>query len=115
VFISSHVLAEMEQLVDEVVIVHHGRLVAHEPVAELRARAVGGTRVRSPQSERLRDALVRAGLDANLDGDRVITSASPERIGEIAATEGIVLHELARESASLEQVFLDLTAEGGIE
>ncbi len=115
VFISSHVLGEMEQLVDEVVIVHHGKLVAHEPVAELRARAVGGTRVRSPQSEQLRNALARAGLDASLDGDRVITSAPPERIGEIAAAEGIVLHELARESASLEQVFLDLTAEGGIE
>jgi ABC-2 type transport system ATP-binding protein len=115
VFISSHVLAEMEQLVDEVVIVHHGKLVAHEPVAELRARAVGGTRVRSPQSERLSQALVRAGLDATRDGDRVVTSAPPERVGEVAAEEGIVLHELARESASLEQVFLDLTAEGGIE
>jgi len=115
VFISSHVLAEMEQLVDEVVIVHHGRLIAHEPVAELRARVVGGTRVRSPQSERLREALARAGIDASLDGDRVITSAPPERIGEVAAADGIVLHELARESASLEQVFLDLTAEGGIE
>ena len=115
VLISSHVLAEMEQLVDEVVIVHHGKLVAHEPVAELRARAVGGTRVRSPQSERLSQALVRAGLDATRDGDRVVTSAPPERVGEVAAEEGIVLHELARESASLEQVFLDLTAEGGIE
>jgi ABC-2 type transport system ATP-binding protein len=113
VFISSHVLAEMEQLADEVVIVHHGKLVAHQPVDELRKRAVGATRARSPQADRLADALARAGLDASLDADTLTTSASPERVGEIAAAEGVALHELARESASLEDVFLELTGDGG--
>jgi ABC-2 type transport system ATP-binding protein len=113
VFISSHVLAEMEQLADEVVIVHHGKLVAQQPVDELRKRVAGATRARSPQADRLAEGLARADFDASLDGDRLTTSAPPERVGEIAAAEGVVLYELARESASLEDVFLELTAEGG--
>lgn len=115
VFISSHVLGEMQQLVDEVVIIHHGRLVAHEPVHALTARAAGGTRARSPQADRLREELARAGLEATVDGDRVLTGAPAERVGEIAAASGIVLHELTTEAASLEEAFLELTAEGGIE
>jgi ABC-2 type transport system ATP-binding protein len=115
VFISSHVLAEMQQLADEVVIIHHGKLVAHESVSELTARAAGGTRARSPQAERLRELLVREQIDVHKDGDRVVTTASPERVGELAAANGIVLHELTTEAASLEEAFLELTAEGGIE
>ena len=115
VFISSHVLAEMQQLADEVVIIHHGRLVAHQTVDELTARAVGGTRVRSPQAAALRDALVREGVEANMEADRVTTTAPTERVGEIAAANGIVLHELTAEATTLEEAFLELTSGGGIE
>jgi ABC-2 type transport system ATP-binding protein len=115
VFISSHVLGEMQQLVDEVVIIHHGRLVAHETVGELMARATGGTRVRSPQPGRLREALAREGIEAGGEGDRLVTAAPAERVGEIAAANGVVLHELASDATSLEEAFLELTADGGIE
>jgi ABC-2 type transport system ATP-binding protein len=115
VFISSHVLAEMEQLADEVVIIHHGRLVAHQTMDELTARAAGGTRVRSPQAVALSAALAREGIEATTDADRLTTAAPPERVGEIAAANGIVLHELAAEASTLEEAFLELTAEGGIE
>jgi ABC-2 type transport system ATP-binding protein len=115
VFISSHVLAEMQQLVDEVVIIHHGRLVAHGSVAELTARAAGGTHARSPQAATLREALVRAGLEATVDGDRVVTPAAPEQVGEIAAANGIVLHELQADATSLEEAFLQLTGGGDIQ
>ena len=115
VFISSHVLGEMQQLVDEVVIIHRGRLVAHETVGELTARAVGSTRVRSPQAARLREALAKEGIEARGDGDRLVTAAPAERVGELAAANGVVLHELASDSASLEEAFLELTAGGGIE
>src|SRR5205807_6937595 len=54
VFVSSHVLAEVAQLADEVVIIHKAKLVAHEPLAALTARTAGGTIVRSPDAERLR-------------------------------------------------------------
>jgi ABC-2 type transport system ATP-binding protein len=110
VFISSHVLAEIAQLADEVVIIHRARLVAHEPLTALTARTAGATIVRSPDAERLREGLAAAGIDASLAEDGALrTAAPPERVGEVAAAAGIVLHELRGESASLEEAFLELT------
>jgi len=110
VFISSHVLAEIEQMADEVVIIHRGRLVAHENVGELRTRTVGATRVRSPDAARLGAALAGEGIEASVDGDRLSTAAAAARVGEVAAANGIVLHELTAEAPSLEEAFLELTA-----
>jgi ABC-2 type transport system ATP-binding protein len=113
VFISSHVLAEVAQLANEVVIIHRGRLVAQEPLETLMARAAGGTVVRSPEAERLRALLAEAGLEATVSSaDELRVAAPPERVGEIAAAAGIVLHELRTEGATLEEVFLGLTSEG---
>jgi ABC-2 type transport system ATP-binding protein len=110
VFISSHVLVEIAQLADEVVIIHRARLVAHEPLASLTARAAGGTIVRSPDSEGLRARLAEAGIEAHPAGPGELRAAgAPERVGEIAAAGGIVLHELRGESATLEEAFLELT------
>jgi ABC-2 type transport system ATP-binding protein len=113
VFISSHVLAEMQQLADDVVIIHRGRLVAQQSVTDLTARAAGAIRVRSPDALRLRDALARAGFSTDGDGERFTSNAPAERIGEIAAAGGLVLHELVAESATLEEAFLELTAGAG--
>ena len=113
--LSSHVLGEMQQLVDEVVIIHRGRLVAQETVGELTARAAGGTRVRSPQAAHLREVLEREGIESTGDGDGLLTAAPAERVGELAAASGVVLHELTSDSASLEEAFLELTAGGRIE
>jgi ABC-2 type transport system ATP-binding protein len=111
VFISSHVLAEVAQIVDEVVIIHRGRLIALEPLEALTARSAGGSVVRSPDAERLRERLVSAGLEAAAVADgRLRVGAPPEQIGELAAASGIVLHELRAEEATLEEVFLELTA-----
>jgi ABC-2 type transport system ATP-binding protein len=112
VFVSSHVLAEVSQLADEVVIIHRGRLVAHERVAELTARAAGGTRVRSPRAHELAEMLRRRGLQLEaIDGDRLSVLAPPERVGDIAAEAGIALHELVAETGTLEEAFLELTRE----
>src|SRR5690242_5963869 len=114
VFISSHVLAEVAQLADEVVIIHKAKLVAHEPLAALTARTAGGTIVRSPEAERLRGQLAAANIEATAaEAGELRAAAPPERVGEVAAASGIVLHELRAESASLEEVFLELT--GGTE
>jgi len=112
IFISSHVLAELEQIVDEVVIIHRGKFVEQAATAELVARASGGIRVRSPQADQLRAALEEAGIKvASSEGDLLtIADSTTASVGEIAAAKGIVLHELAAESSSLEQVFLDLTS-----
>jgi len=110
VFISSHVLAEIAQLADEVVIIHKARLVAHEPLAALTARSSGGTIVRSPDAAGLRDRLEDAGIEATSSGPGELRAAAPpERVGEVAAAAGIVLHELRGEGASLEEAFLELT------
>jgi len=110
VFISSHVLAEIAQLADEVVIIHEAKLVVHEPLAALTARTAGGTIVRSPDAARLRERLGAAGIEASTaDTDELRAAAPPQRVGEVAAEAGIVLHELRGESASLEEVFLELT------
>ena len=110
VFISSHVLAEVAQLADEVVIIHKAKLVAHEPLAALTARTAGGTIVRSPDAELLREQLAAAGIEASsANTNELRAAAPPELVGEVAAAAGIVLHELRAESASLEEVFLELT------
>ena len=111
VFVSSHVLAEVSQLADEVVIIHRGKLVAHQPVAELIAQAAGATRVRSPRAVALLERLKAAGIEAEVDGDRLAVHAPPERVGDLAAEAGIPLHELVADTGSLEEAFLELTAE----
>jgi ABC-2 type transport system ATP-binding protein len=112
ILVSSHVLAEMEQIADEVVIIHRGRFVAHSTTGELAARAAAGVRVRSPQAQRLRELLAAAGMSAVVmdDGALGITDGTPERVGELAAANNIVLHELVAEKATLEEAFLELTA-----
>jgi ABC-2 type transport system ATP-binding protein len=109
VLISSHVLAEVAQLADEVVIIHRGRLVTQEPLAALTARAGGGTVVRSPDEERLADELRHAQIEVSAADGQLLVAAPAERVGEIAAAAGIVLHELRPQGASLEEVFLELT------
>ena len=110
VLVSSHVLGEVAQLADDVVIIAKGRSVAQASVAEVLAGAGRGTRVRSPQRDRLADALGRGGLDPRPFGDDgLVVDAEAARVGEAAAAERIVLHELVAESGTLEDVFLELT------
>jgi ABC-2 type transport system ATP-binding protein len=112
ILISSHVLAEVAQTVDEVVILHRGKLIRHAAMDEVEAMAAGATRVRSPDSERLASLLIRADIGVRAAGDGLLAvSGSPERVGEIAAANNVVLHELTVERASLEEVFLELTGE----
>jgi ABC-2 type transport system ATP-binding protein len=114
VLISSHVLAEIAQTVDEVVIIHRGRLVRHASMAEVESMAAGATRVRCPDPERLASLLAEAGWDWRSLGDSTLTVAvPPEQVGELAAAHGIVLHELTAERATLEEVFLELTGPEG--
>jgi ABC-2 type transport system ATP-binding protein len=111
ILISSHVLAEVEQIVDEVVIIHRGRFVTQSSTAELAGQVSAGVRVRSPDAERLRAALVAEGMTvAPLDDSSLgVSEGTAERIGELAAANGIVLHELTPQKATLEEAFLELT------
>jgi ABC-2 type transport system ATP-binding protein len=113
VFVSSHVLGEVAQLADRVVIIHRGRLVSHTSLDEILMQAEGGVRVRTPQAEPFREALAAAGITATQTspGTLAIKDTAIERVGELAAENRVVLHELSPESASLEEVFLELTGE----
>jgi ABC-2 type transport system ATP-binding protein len=114
ILVSSHVLAEVAQTVDDVVIIHRGRLVQHAAMADVEAMAARATMVRSPEASRLASLLAAEGVHAVSAGeDRVTVHAPTERVGEIAAANGVVLHELTAERASLEEVFLELTGEPG--
>jgi ABC-2 type transport system ATP-binding protein len=111
ILVSSHVLAEVEQIADEVVIIHRGRFITQSSTAELAARAAAGVRVRSPESDRLRHVLAAAGMSVlEADGGALgVVDGTAERVGELAAANNIVLHELATEKATLEEAFLELT------
>ena len=114
ILISSHVLAEVAQTVDEVVIIHRGKLVRQAAMGDVEAMAAGSTTVRSPTADRLAVLLAEGGIEAILGEDgRLSVVAPPERVGEIAAEHGIVLHELTVERASLEEIFLELTGDPG--
>ncbi|MDQ3954385.1 MAG: ATP-binding cassette domain-containing protein [Actinomycetota bacterium] len=109
VFVSSHQLAEISQLADEVIVLNRGRFVTQKPVAALTSGH--GASVRSPDAERLGQALKEAASSIRLEGDRLLVEGlSSAEIGEAAARERLVLHELTPTMQSLEDVFLALTA-----
>jgi ABC-2 type transport system ATP-binding protein len=109
VLVSSHVLAEMSQTVDEVVIVNKGKLVAKAPVDELLKGGSQKVRVRGPQGQELASRIQAAGLAATLDGGAVVvTGATTDQVGDAVA--GLTLHELSATASSLEEIFLELTA-----
>jgi ABC-2 type transport system ATP-binding protein len=113
VLVSSHVLAEIELVADEVVILHRGRFVAHASVRDVVAEAAGGVRVRSPDADRLREVLASSGIEVGATDGNVLMAVgtTSERVGELAAANGIVLHELTSARPTLEDVFLQLTSE----
>ncbi len=109
VLVSSHVLAEVEQTVDDVLIISKGKLLAQGPIRELAAGAAPVVRARSPQAEQL-EALLRArGAGVNrLDAALAIRGPGRAEVGELAQANGIVLHELLTEQPSLEDLFLQI-------
>jgi ABC-2 type transport system ATP-binding protein len=113
VLVSSHLLAEMQETVDDVVIISHGRLVLQAPLADL-AHLQGthaGLRVRTPELERLTTLLDAVPTGHRQDGPDalIIDGATPEWFGPFAAQHQIVLYELTPSGDSLEDVFLRLT------
>lgn len=112
VFVSSHVLAEVAQMVDEVVIIDRGRFVVQGPVEDVVSRMGRLVVVRSPQADLLAGVLVREGATlVETQGDRIVVSGvEMESIGRLAAGLGATLFELRHEGSSLEETFLALTA-----
>jgi ABC-2 type transport system ATP-binding protein len=111
ILVSSHLLAEMAQTVDDVVIVSGGRLRVQGPLGLLTSRSHSSMRVRTPEPDRLA-AIARAGglIPRRTGNDAlVIDGATPETLGPLIASSGVVIYELVQMSQDLESLFLELT------
>jgi ABC-2 type transport system ATP-binding protein len=112
VFVSSHLMNEMALTADHVVVIGRGRLIADRPVSELVAESSHRfVKVRTPDMDKLEPLLRSAGASFTADGDGAITvtGLSAESLGDLAAAQGLRLHELSPLQASLEEAFMDLT------
>ena len=114
VFVSSHLMAEMALTADHVIVIGKGRLLAEVSVKDLiEGSTQNFVRVRSPQNDELAALLIGQGgsshPDPDADGALAVTGISAAAIGELAGAQGIVLHELSPQDASLEEAYLDLT------
>ncbi len=113
VLVSSHVLPEVEQTADDVLVLAKGRLLRSGPLAELQSEGRGGTAVRTPDGERLLELLTTAGIAGRQVGvTELLVQAPSATVGELAAKHGVVLHRLAEDAGGLEAVFLSLTGAG---
>lgn len=113
VFLSSHLMAEMAQTAEHVIVVGRGKLIADVDTDELLAGASVAVIVRSPEADQLRQLL--AGPDVTVKalepGVLSLRGISTDEVGETARRHGLAVHELRQEQASLEDVFMTMTSD----
>lgn len=116
VLVSSHLLAEMAQTVDDVIIVSQGEVRAQGPLSTLTAQARSSMRVRTPEPDRLAAAAQAAGFSPRRMAPDVVVvdGATPQRLGPLLASQQVVVYELVQESQGLEALFLNLTTPYGV-
>ncbi|MFF2527195.1 ABC transporter ATP-binding protein [Streptomyces liangshanensis] len=114
IFVSSHLMSEMALTADHLIVIGQGRLLANTSMARfIHDNSRSYARLRSPQREELKDVLAAAG-HTPVEGEGgvlEVDGAETEELGELAARHGIVLHELSAQRASLEDAFMQMTAE----
>jgi ABC-2 type transport system ATP-binding protein len=114
VFVSSHLMSEMENTADHLIVIGRGKLIADCTMKEFIAQSSGtAVRVRTPSAAQLVRAVSAKGATASTEDDGAIEvrGMSIEQIGDLAFSEGIKLHELTMVRASLEEAFMELTAD----
>ncbi|MEU7257449.1 ATP-binding cassette domain-containing protein [Streptomyces rimosus] len=118
VFISSHLMSEMQQTADQLVIIGRGKLIADEPLEQLiRRSSLSAVRIRIPDRQSLEELerrIAAAGFTAERRDDDgpalMVRGATPEQIGDLAHEAGARLHELRSQAPSLEEAYMELTA-----
>ena len=112
IFVSSHLISEMAQTADRLVVIGRGRLIAETSVSDFVTRSgKGAVRLVTPDAETFTSVLAAAGAAVEPDGDGALTVTgliAPD-IGDLAAREGLRVHELVPVTASLEDAFMELT------
>jgi ABC-2 type transport system ATP-binding protein len=114
VFVSSHLMSEMALTAEHLIVVGRGKLIRDVSVREFIASAsVNSVRVRTPQAAQLRDLLLGAGVtvSSSVEGELAVTGLNTDEVGIRAAAAGITLLELSPVQASLEEAFMELTAD----
>jgi len=114
VFVSSHLMSEMAVTAEHLIVIGQGRLMADTSMKEfIRQNSRSYVRMRSPEQEKLLDLLHAEGMQAVAagNGSLEVDGVPAERLGELAARHQLVLHELSPQQASLEEAFMQLTAE----
>ncbi|MDJ0337028.1 ATP-binding cassette domain-containing protein [Cryobacterium sp. PH31-O1] len=112
VFLSSHLMSEMAQTADHIIVLGRGRVIADAPVGDILARAGGDiVRVRSPEVVRLTAILTaEGGAMTSAEPDLLsVAGISARRIAELAAGAGIAVYELTPIAGSLEDAYMSLT------
>jgi ABC-2 type transport system ATP-binding protein len=112
VFLSSHLMSEMAQTADQLLVIAQGRILADASTQEfINQNAVTSVQVRAVEQTDLADALIRSGsgVERSGDGALLVTGLDCLAIGAIACAHHITLYELAATRASLEQAFFELT------
>ena len=113
ILVSSHVLAEVSQTADDVVVIAKGRSVAQAPLAEIMASSGGGMKVVGPDTGRLRELLLADGAQVSGDVDLLVRNRTGEQIGRVVAQHQLVIAELSPIGSSLEDIFFELTEASG--
>ncbi|MEV0676889.1 ABC transporter ATP-binding protein [Actinosynnema sp. NPDC050436] len=114
VLVSSHLLSEMALTASDLVVIGRGKLISQSTTEEFVERSTENTvKVRSPHADKLGALLVDKGFTVREDADTSLTvsGASSDQIGDIAASAGVVLHELSPQRGSLEEAFMQLTGD----
>ncbi|WBB70188.1 ATP-binding cassette domain-containing protein [Micromonospora sp. WMMD812] len=116
VFVSSHLMTEMQLTADQLVVIGRGRLLADAPIHEVIAGSAVAVRVRSPHPAglaALAERLTATGVTVEpvAPDELTVTGATVDRVGDVAYELGLRLHELSSHGASLEQAFMELTAD----
>jgi ABC-2 type transport system ATP-binding protein len=112
VFVSSHLMSEMEDTADHLVVIGRGRLVADAPIGQvIAASSHTVVRVRTPVAAQLGRLLAAAAQTVRQESDSVLTvvGLTTDDVGELAHAAGIRLHELSLQSASLEEAYMELS------
>ncbi|MFD0774595.1 ABC transporter ATP-binding protein [Streptomonospora algeriensis] len=113
VFVSSHLMSEMQTTADQLVVIGKGKLIADAPITEvIEASSLTAVRVRTPQPDELEQQLLVAGMRVERRGgdELIVTGGTLDRIGGVAHQAGVRINELSPREASLEQAYMELTA-----
>jgi ABC-2 type transport system ATP-binding protein len=114
ILLSSHLMSEMAQTADHIIVLGRGRIIANAPVADIVAKSTGtAVTVRTPDAAKLTQAVTRDGVTVTATEPTllIVNGLTAPQIGELAAREGVVLHELTPTVGSLEDAYMQLTAD----